>query len=245
MRKLLVGVVDTGTDKVENYVRALAEMGADVHVLGWAGGRDAASDVAAYDALVLCGGDDVAAHYFGEEGHPAVTLDPPERDHYELELARLAVQADRPLLAVCRGMQVLNVALGGAVDQHIPDTAGRLEHRGGVLHLVEVAADSLLAGLLPADARTVWVNSFHHQGAGRLAPALRLTACTTDGVPEAIEGPGRFCLGVQWHPERPEGDAALRSPVFGALLEAAARACAESARRDPRKAGTSGPARSS
>jgi putative glutamine amidotransferase len=223
MPRPLVGVSDTDSPKVRNYVSVLEDLGARVEVLDWRVPRSAALDVARLDAVVLCGGDDVDASHFGETNHTSVVLDPPARDRYELELAAVAVREDVPLLAVCRGLQVLNVALGGTVDQHVPDTPGRAEHAGGAEHLLHVAEGSLLAGFLGRGAVPASVNSYHHQAVGVVAERLTVSATAPDGLVEAVEGPGAYCLGVQWHPERNDGDARLGRPLFEGLIAAARR----------------------
>lgn len=213
-----VGVVDQGKEeKLRPYVHSLTAAGASVEVLSWRTPRDPAADAAAFDAIVLCGGDDVDARRFGEENHPSVELVPGERDEYEIGIVRAAVGRGVPLLGVCRGAQVMNVALGGSLEQHVPDVPGRGPHGGGVLHEIEVAPGTLLAGL----ASRAVVNSFHHQAVGRLAPGLRVAARSADGGIEAVEGPGRFCVGVQWHPEREGNDAPFGPGLFRALVVAA------------------------
>ena len=221
VRKPRIGVVDQGTEKVRQYVEPLRKCGAEVEVLYWSGNRDPAADVGRFDALVLCGGDDIDARRFGEETHPKAVLDPPQRDEYEIELARLATAAAVPLLAVCRGAQVLNVALGGGVDQHIPDTPGRGEHADGAIHEIRIAEDSLLQRLNGSGGRRAKVNSFHHQAVGRPGPGVRVVARSPDGVAEAVEGPGPFCLGIQWHPERDGNQAPMGLELFRALVRAA------------------------
>lgn len=223
MQPPLVGISDTNSPKVRNYVAVLEALGARVEVLDWRLPRDAALDAARLDAVVLCGGDDLEASLFGEANHPSVVLDPPERDRYELDLAAAALQGGVPLLGVCRGMQVLNVALGGTVVQHVPDTPGRGEHAGGVSHALRVAPGTLLAALVRDGETEPVVNSFHHQAVGRVPDALRVAATSPDGLVEAVEGRHGFCLGVQWHPERADGDPRLGRPVFEALLAAAER----------------------
>lgn len=217
MTKVRVGVVDQGREeKLKLYVDALLAAGAEVEVLPWRTPRDAAADAAAFDAIVLCGGDDVDARRWGEANHPSVALVPRERDEYEIAMVRAAVERDVPLLGVCRGSQVMNVALGGTLEQHVPDVPGRGPHGGGVRHEITVAPGTLLAGL----AARANVNSFHHQAVGRLAPGLRIAARSADGGVEAVEGPGGFCVGVQWHPEREGNDPPFGPDLFRALVEA-------------------------
>lgn len=224
MGRVRVGVVDQGREeKLELYVACLGACdggdGAppDVEILRWSG--DPVADAARFDALVLCGGDDVDARLWGEENHPSVELVPAIRDDYETRFVRAAVARGVPLLGVCRGSQVMNVALGGSLVQHVPDHPGAGSHGGGTLHRIAIEDDSLLrgiAGLAAAD-----VNSWHHQAVGRLGSGIRVVARSADGVVEAVEGPGRFCLGVQWHPEREGNGGSLGPGVFAALVAAA------------------------
>ena len=218
MNEVRVGVVDQGKEeKLQPYLDALHAAGAVTAVLRWQSPRDAAADVAAFDALVLCGGDDVDARRWGEANHPAVELVPPERDEYEIAIVRAAVGSGVPLLGVCRGSQIMNVALGGTLEQHVPDVPGRGAHGGGARHAIVVSPGSLLARVANGGV----VNSYHHQAIGRAAQSLRVVARSPDGGVEAVEGPGAFCLGVQWHPEREGNDPALGGSLFVALVDAA------------------------
>jgi len=216
-----VGVVDQGFGKTGDYVGPLCASGAEVTVLRWQDGRDGAADAAAFDALVLCGGDDPAGRLFGQEDHPAITRDHGSRDAYEVALCRAAAGRRVPLLGVCRGLQMLNVALGGDLDQHIPDVRGRADHTAGVQHTLRLAAGSLIARLA-AGAAVPTVNSYHHQAVGRVADALQASAWSEDGCIEAVEGPGPFCVGVQWHPEKDGNAPGLDLRLFAELVAAAA-----------------------
>ena len=174
----------------------------------------------ALDGLLLSGGADVDPETYGAEAHPATNGVRPERDSAELALLEAALARDMPVLAVCRGSQVLNVALGGDLVQHLPEVVGHEGHKQtpGVFtdHGVEVLPDTKLSEVIGEHAP---VKSHHHQGYGRLGEGLREAARADDGTVEAIEDPSkRFALGVLWHPEEGE-DAAL----FRALVEEAAR----------------------
>ncbi len=172
----------------------------------------------AIDALLLSGGEDVDPAAYGAEAHPETRATRPERDRAELALLRGALERDMPVLAVCRGSQVLNVARGGDLVQHLPDVLGDETHKHtpGVFgdHDVRLAADSRLGRALGERAP---VKSHHHQGFGRLGEGLREVAWADDGTVEGLEDPDRrFALGVLWHPEEGE-DAAL----FERLVEEA------------------------
>jgi len=170
------------------------------------------------DGLVFSGGSDLDPAEYGHEAHPETTGVRPERDRGELALLKAALVRDLPVLAVCRGSQVLNVALGGDLVQHLPEVVGdeKHKHTPGVFgdHDVNVREDSRLGSLIGARAP---VKSHHHQGFGRIGAGLVETAWAEDGTLEALEDPSRrFALGVLWHPEAGE-DAAL----FRALVDEA------------------------
>ncbi|MBM4037307.1 MAG: gamma-glutamyl-gamma-aminobutyrate hydrolase family protein [Planctomycetes bacterium] len=158
------------------------------------------------DGLVLTGGRDYDPAAYGEPRHPATQLLDPRRNAFDLALARATVQRGLPILGICGGAQLLNIALGGTLIQHVPDAFGSaINHTWGggdePFHDIEVAAHSRLAGIVGAGRLNV--NSSHHQAVGRLGQGLRIVAHAPDGVPEAIEGTGdTFLLGLQWHPER-------------------------------------------
>jgi len=172
----------------------------------------------ALDGLILSGGNDVDPSAYGAEPHAATGGVRPERDRAELALLEGALARDMPVLAVCRGSQILNVARGGDLVQHLPEVVGDEKHREtpGVFsaHGVRVDLESRLGGLVGERAA---VQSHHHQGFGRVGGGLRETAWADDGTLEAVEDPSkRFALGVLWHPEEGE-DAAL----FEALVDEA------------------------
>jgi gamma-glutamyl-gamma-aminobutyrate hydrolase PuuD len=160
----------------------------------------------ALDGLLLSGGADLDPETYGADAHPATNGLRPERDRAELALLQAALARDMPVLAVCRGFQVLNVARGGDLVQHLPDVVGDERHREapGTFseHPVRIDDGSKLGSLLGERAP---VMSSHHQGAGRLGDGLREVAWADDGTVEAIEDPERrFTLGVLWHPEAGE-----------------------------------------
>jgi putative glutamine amidotransferase len=162
------------------------------------------------DGVLITGGADVHPDAYGEPAHPQTDATSTERDAFELRLVRAAAERDLPCLGICRGMQVVNVAYGGALEQHLPDRLADDIH-GGVDgdfsdHRVEVEVGSLAA--LAAGATDVAVKSYHHQGVARVGDGLRVTArAERDGTAEAVEdGTRRFMLGVLWHPEEDEAD---------------------------------------
>ena len=180
---------------------------------------EAQAAIQAVDGLVLTGGSDVDPARYGADAHATTDVPRVERDEWELALARAALAADRPLLAVCRGLQVLNVALGGDLIQHLPDTVGHDAHRPHLgnfgAHRVVFDPDALISTIYGADAD---VPTHHHQAIGVLGDGLVPTAWSDDGVVEAVTCPGRAWVhGVQWHPEVADGTA-----LFAAFVQAAA-----------------------
>lgn len=180
------------------------------------------------DAVLLPGGPDIDPAVFGEEPHPTVKIDP-ARDAIELPIVRWAVEDDLPLFGICRGHQVINVALGGDLIQDIPSQLdGNVEPhdtpsdqpRNRPTHDVRIAPESRLAGIMGGTAAAV--NSLHHQAVRKAAPGMVITAFSPDGLVEATEMPDkRFALSVQWHPEDLyENDEAMMR-LFEAFVEAA------------------------
>jgi gamma-glutamyl-gamma-aminobutyrate hydrolase PuuD len=172
----------------------------------------------ALDGVVFSGGGDLDPRLYGQEAHPNTKGIVPERDKGELALLQAALARDMPVLAVCRGSQVLNVALGGDLVQHLPDVVGDEKHKhtpGAYAdHDVNVEPETRLGALLGDRAP---VKSHHHQGFGQLGEGLRESARAEDGTLEALEDPSRrFALGVLWHPEAGED---MR--LFEALVEEA------------------------
>jgi putative glutamine amidotransferase len=170
------------------------------------------------DAIIFSGGSDLDPATYGQEVHAQTKGVVAERDSAELSLLNAALALDMPLLAVCRGSQVLNVALGGDLVQHLPDIVGDEKHKHTpgeyADHDVDLEPDTRLGSLLGERAP---VKSHHHQGFGRLGSGLRTAARAEDGTVEALEDPSRrFALGVLWHPEAGED---MR--LFEALVEEA------------------------
>jgi putative glutamine amidotransferase len=227
----LIGV--TNCRKLEDYRQSVLHVSGEVRVL------DVSADVAAalegLDGLLLTGGGDVAPAKYGELPHPTIEDAEPGRDDFELALVSMARKRRLPILAICRGAQVLNVAYGGTLVQDIPSQVpGALPHKLEVpphqafelAHEIWLDKDTILSKLMRerlSDADACEVNSRHHQAVRQIAPGLIVSATAPDGVIEAIEDPAaRFCLGVQWHPENFWRTGEFR-PLFEGLLEATAR----------------------
>lgn len=164
-----------------------------------------------FDGILFTGGGDIALEYFHGEPHPAVYGIDPERDALELGICHKVIEKGKPFLGICRGLQVVNVALGGTLFTHIPDQLGNalvhdfpgedsLEARTTLLHEVNLKAGSRLSNIM--GVTNLKVNSLHHQGIKDVAPGLRAVGYSPDGLVEAVELSGHlFGIAVQWHPE--------------------------------------------
>jgi putative glutamine amidotransferase len=197
----------TPCSSLGDYVESVKRAGA--HPLVLSNDDDPTEVLDKVDGLLLTGGLDVDPSFYGESRHPT-TETAPERDKFEIPLSREAVRRDVPLFAICRGVQVLNVAEGGTLVQDIASSLTTdLRHSVDVpkdhrAHAVTVMAGTRLASALggAAPVDTCAVNSRHHQAVAAVAPAFVVSAISPDGIVEAIERPAStFCVGVQWHPE--------------------------------------------
>ena len=231
----------TRCSRLDDYLESVKQAGGDPLVLEAT--SDPAQALDGIDGLLLTGGADVDARRYGEPPHPSTEADA-QRDRFELPLAQSALARDTPLLAICRGVQVLNVAAGGTLIQDIPSyVATQLDHdvkepKDATAHDVRIARETRLARALEASLNAggqCAVNSRHHQAIGRVAAPFIVTATAEDGVIEAIERPeARFCIGVQWHPEN-----FWRTGRFARLFDAlvaAARPQKNTEKRPQRKA---------
>ncbi len=198
----------TRCSRLDDYVASVERAGGRARVLEI--GESPRALVEQLDGLLLTGGGDIDPAFYGEDRHPDVDDAEPGRDEFEIDLARRSMNASLPLLAICRGAQVLNVAAGGTLIQDIPsalktDVPHRLkEPKHAVAHEISVGPGTKLERALGERAATgtVPVNSRHHQSVGRLGAGLRQAASAPDGIVEAIESAADgYCIGVQWHPE--------------------------------------------
>ncbi len=209
----------------EPYVDAIRRAGATAMVVLPGDGTAAAHMLGRFQGLLLVGGGDVDPVRYGERPHEAIAGLEPDRDALEIDLLREARRLEVPTLAVCRGMQVMNVAFAGTLVQHLPDDRRFQRHAPGspdeqVLHDVRAAVGSRLA--TATGAATFVCSSRHHQGVDRLGEGIVATGWTPDGLIEAIESSSAgWMLGVQWHPEDTAGRDATQQGLFDALVAAA------------------------
>lgn len=226
------------TERADSERPSFAVLAAYVHAVASAGGAPVLipcgldetalrAILTRIDGLVLTGGGDIDPAAYGDPPSAGLQLVDPQRDQTELALARWAVNDGLPLLGICRGLQVLNVALGGSLIQDIQrDRPGSLPHAAAdsadeVCHAVAIEAATALARVLESEG--FQVNSSHHQAIRGLAPPLQVVARASDGVIEAVEMRDHlFAFGVQWHPER-----SLASPESHRLFQALTRAATQ------------------
>lgn len=218
----------TRCSKLDDYVASIEHAGARARVLEVSESPRKILDE--IDGVLLTGGGDVDPVLYGEERDPTVEDAEPGRDEFEIDLVRRAMSADVPILGICRGSQVLNVAAGGTLVQDIPSAVrSELPHsitepKDTVAHVVTVSPGSRLRAALGPTidaANTCRVNSRHHQSVGRLGTGLVSSAVAADGVVEGIEREdGAYCLGVQWHPENFWRTGEF-SPLFTSFVDAA------------------------
>ena len=227
----LIGI--TACRKLEDYKQSILHVGGEVRIVDVSMGvEDVLNGI---DGLMLTGGDDVAPSRYGETPHESVVEAEPGRDEFEIALVNAARARQLPVFAICRGIQVMNVACGGTLVQDIPsEIRGALPHSLNVppnqpyslAHEVWLDKDTLLSQLMRerlSDADACEVNSRHHQAIKNVAPGFKVSATAPDGVIEAIEDPGqRFCLGVQWPPENFWRTGEFR-PLFEGFVEASQR----------------------
>ena len=211
----------------EELVRAILAAGGRPYLLPSALPLDSIPEVLSeFDGLFISGGGDIHPDYFGGEMHPSVAGIDRERDEFELALCRQAVAMDKPVFGICRGQQMLNVAMGGSLVVDIPSElpeAGQHQwwpnyQRSRLSHSVMLERGSQLEGIM--GGAEFMVNSLHHQSVKELGEGLKVTATAPDGVIEALEMPGKhFVVSVQWHPEWLQNFEPMRR-IFKAFVEA-------------------------
>lgn len=232
MRPLRIGVTASRTKEdpnvhrvTVNMTKAMAATGAEMVTLDYPLNIEEMERVfPTLDGVIIAGGPDMHPKYYGQEIDPYCGEPDEERDELEVYLIHKAAAADLPMLGVCRGMQVINAALGGTLHQDVVHHMG-IVHRQpeGILYYHDILfdGDSVLRRLVSSERYPV--NSFHHQAVNRLADGLKATAWNPDGLIEAYEKPGaRFLMGVQWHPEVSYFNDSFSRRIFSVFLEACA-----------------------
>jgi putative glutamine amidotransferase len=220
----------TRCSRLDDYVASVEQAGGRARVLETSESpRRVLEEI---DGLLLTGGGDIDPVLYGDDRHPTVEDAEPGRDEFEIDLARRAMSGDLPLLAICRGVQVMNVAAGGTLIQDIPSQVDStlshtiVEPKSAEAHEVAITPGSKLEQALGRrvdSAHSCRVNSRHHQSIGRIGPGLVQSAVAPDGVIEAVEkaeGDSGFCVGVQWHPENFWRTGEF-TPLFDAFVAAA------------------------
>ena len=209
-----------------NYVDALRRAGADVVLLPPGGACEPSHWLAQIDGLVLAGGGDIDPSCYAGTSHDTMYMTDLSRDGTELALTKSALESGLPLLCICRGLQVANVALGGTLVGHVPDQKGtavahRTAPRRPAMHDIVIEPQTLLASVVGEG--TLWSASWHHQAVDELAPNLRVSARAPDGMIEGLElrEPASWMLAVQWHPELTAEEDPRQQALFNRLVEAA------------------------
>jgi putative glutamine amidotransferase len=211
--KLVQAVYDAGGEPLvlhPDVPPGFDEAGLDAHVR---------SRIWMADAVLLPGGGDLSARWSGQEPHDTQYDVDETQDAFDLSLARIAIEDHLPLLAICRGTQVVNVARGGDLVQDLTETLGA-DHRHKV-HTIELVDESPLRTVVPGDSLTI--SCYHHQGLGRLGKGIHASAYADDGTVEAValDGHEGWYLGVQWHPEDTADSDSQQAGIFQALVQAA------------------------
>jgi putative glutamine amidotransferase len=211
----------------QNYLRRIEEAGGIPILLPHVEDDAALKKIAAMlDGLLFTGGEDVNPMHYGQDLHPETAV-AEARDRFEIRFLTHFVATGRPILAICRGIQLINVGLGGTLIQDIPSQTGSLHHSQSVptvtpTHEVQLLESSRLARLF--GATMLEVNSHHHQAVDRLGAGLQAVGWSEDGIIEAVEHKDRpFIIGVQWHPERLSSRAEIQSRLFAGFVDACAK----------------------
>ena len=213
-----------------DYVNGVAQAGGVPVVLPPVAPEAAETMIRGIDGLLLSGGSDLHPSYYGKKAHPKLGPTIPERDAFEMRLLELALSRGLPVFGICRGLQLINVSLGGTLYQDLPSQFGEeLDHRQDTpkwspKHEITFDGSSVTGDI--SGCRELQVNSYHHQAIKELAPGLAVCACSADGVVEAIEGRDfseRWLVGVQWHAEAMRASDPAHRNLFAAHVAAAER----------------------
>jgi len=216
------------------YVTAIRNSGGRPVLLPPGGdAAEAEATVSVLDGVVIAGGGDIDPAIYGAARHPMTEVTAPDRDAWELGVADAAIRMNVPLLGICRGMQVLNVACGGTLLQHVPDLVGHDAHSGAPsgfgTHKIRVTTGTTVQRILPGGGY-IEVPTHHHQAVDKLGDGLTAVAWADDGIIEAVEATiaHDFIVGVQWHPEQGDDDRLFAALVAAADIYASARGAVES-----------------
>lgn len=212
-----------------DYHKSIAANGGIPIVLPFINPEMAIETLELCDGIILSGGEDVDPKFYGQDPHRRLGPTIPERDLTEIAIVKYAIENNIPLLAICRGVQILNVALGGTLIQDIPSQVkDPIQHsqkieRGRDSHWVNISKDSKLFDLIGSER--VRVNSLHHQALEKVATDLRVVATASDGIIEAVEyiHPTTFTLGVQWHPESMASADSVMNNLFVEFIKSCSR----------------------
>ena len=232
-RKPLIGVTPYANDNGEHYVpvgyiNGLIETGCQPMVIDYQGvdAENLKKIASILDGMIFSGGVDVTPKFYGEQDWPEAGRHFCERDELEIAMFNMIYEAKKPILGICRGLQIINVAMGGSLVQHVPKIYGNaLTHQQKdanppFVHNVTISENTLTHSIFGVD--NLMVNSYHHQSAARVAEGLKVTAKASDGVIEALEGTEEsFLVCLQWHPEKTLGIDEYSIKPFQALAEAA------------------------
>ncbi len=230
MSKPIIGITTYGRDDSKRfslpavYVDAVRRAGG-IPILVPPGESDLAGLLILLDGVILSGGGDIDPQRYAGTSHETIYMLDPERDGSEIDLARTLVYQDLPVLGICRGTQVINVALGGTLIEHLPDAVGeetlhRAPPRLPVSHAVNIAPESRLAGII--GETHISPTSWHHQAIRHPAAGLRVVASAPDGTIEAVEMPDHpWLIAVQWHPELTAADEPTQQRLFDELVTVA------------------------
>jgi putative glutamine amidotransferase len=212
-----------------DYHKSIAANGGIPIILPYINTEIALETLTLCDGIILSGGEDVDPKFYVQDPHPNLGATIPERDLIEIAIAKYAIDNNIPLLAICRGVQILNVALGGTLIQDIPSQVGEpIQHvqkiaRSRDSHWVNISDDSKLINILGSDR--VRVNSLHHQSIDKIGSDLRVVAQSSDGVVEAVEyiHSSRFTIGVQWHPESMASTNKMMNQLFQEFIKCSSK----------------------
>ncbi len=218
----VIAMPQTGRDEFREYMKSkytesLARAGADWVWIELDDVGTCIEKMLTCDGLLLPGGGDIEPTLYGQERHPKCEEPHPIRDEFEWKMLEAFLPTGKPILCICRGIQMLNVVLGGTLHQHI-ENHSCFDDRAEGSHNISIVPGTRLAQMLPQE--TIWANSMHHQCADRIGENLMLAATAEDGTIEALEHKDHpFCIGVQWHPEHMSETREDQQKIFDVFVQ--------------------------